>query len=220
MTDWDEESLLIFPTRWKKDRNKTYAKCKLCGREFEEKHLREGICRDCREHFQKCKLCGKIFDEAQLEEGICQSCLNKGEHYRCERCGREMIYTNRRKYIEKIPRPSICRKHFKTCKICGKEFDEKSLTRCICRECLNKGEKYRCERCGREMIYTNRQKYINKVERPRICNECKEGFKKRTWVRTCNKCGRTFEITSDEAEYCKAKGLSSPTRCKDCRNKK
>lgn len=136
---------MIFPTRWKKDRSRTYAQCKLCGREFEEKYLREGICKDC---------------------------LNDGEHYRCERCGAELVYTNRQKYIEKIPRPSICRKHFKRCKFCGNMFDEVQLQAGFCQYCLSEGEHYRCKRCGREMIYTNRQKYIDKVERPKICQEC------------------------------------------------
>lgn len=80
MSAQDEESVLIFPTRFKKDRNKTYAKCKLCGAEF---------------------------DETLLEQGICRSCLRDGEKYQCSRCGGEMIYTNRQRYIEKIPRPEI-----------------------------------------------------------------------------------------------------------------
>ncbi len=149
MSDWDEESLLIFPTRWKKDRNRTYAPCKLCGREFEEKCLREGICKDC---------------------------LNKDEHYRCERCGAELVYTNRQKYIEKIERPKICRNHFKKCKLCDKVSDEAQMAEGICYHCLNKIEHYHCERCGAELVYTNRQKYIDKVERPKICQEC---FKRR-----------------------------------------
>lgn len=233
MTDWDEESLLIFPTRWKKDKNRSYAKCKLCGREFEEKQLEQGICRDClkdgehyhcarcgadmvytnrqkyieqverpkicRKHFKQCKLCGKMSDEAQLEQSICRDCLNNGEHYLCARCGAEIIYTNRQRYIEKIPRPTICLKHFKICKTCGRKFDEQKLNKGICQDCrkhfqkcklcgklfdkkqlkegicnrcLNKCEHYRCACCGREMVYTNRQKYIEEVERPKICREC------------------------------------------------
>ncbi len=81
MSAQDEESLKIFPTRLKRDKNKTYAKCKLCGKEFEDE---------------------------KLQDGICRACLNKGEKYFCKRCGREMIYTNRQKYIEKVERPKFC----------------------------------------------------------------------------------------------------------------
>ena len=127
----DEEALLIFPTRLKKDKNKTYAKCKICGKEFEEEQLQEGICRDC---------------------------LNDGEHYHCERCGCEMIYSNYQKYIQKVKCPKLCHKCFKEvnevwkrfkCKDCGRKFDitfgqkEYFETKGIslpkrCEECRNK----------------------------------------------------------------------------------
>ncbi len=47
MAAQDEESLKIFPTRLKRDRNKTYAACKLCGNEYDEDYLQEGICPAC-----------------------------------------------------------------------------------------------------------------------------------------------------------------------------
>lgn len=128
----DEESLLIFPTRLKKDRNKTYAKCKICGKEFDEERLLEGICPDC---------------------------LKEGEHYHCERCGCEMVYTNYQKCIKKVVRPKFCQK------------------------CFQK---------------------MNKV-----CAWC-----------ICKKCGKSFNITWGEREFFKANNLGLPTRCKDCRNKK
>ena len=127
----DEEALLIFPTRLKKDRNKTYAKCKLCGREYEEDHLERGICRAC----------------------------------------------------------------------------------------LNDGDKYKCARCGREMLYTNYQKYIKKAKRYDICHDCYER-KNTVWERRiCKDCGRTFEITYGEKEFFDKKGFSLPTRCENCRGK-
>lgn len=127
----DEEALLIFPTRLKKDRNKTYAKCKICGREFEEDHLEQGICRDC----------------------------------------------------------------------------------------LNAGETYHCERCGCEMIYTNYQKHIRKIERYKMCRECYEEINTVYEKRKCKDCRRKFEITVGEKEFYEKNGLDLPIRCKECREK-
>lgn len=102
-TAQDEESLEIFPTRFKKDINKKYEKCKLCGREAEEN---------------------------QLVEGICQACLSDGEHYKCKNCGRELFFTNYNKYIKHATRHELCHecfeesKHYmsRQCVICGREF--------------------------------------------------------------------------------------------------
>lgn len=136
MSAQDEEALKIFPTRFKRDRNKTYAKCKLCGKEYEEDHLEQGICRDC----------------------------------------------------------------------------------------LNDGEKYRCAKCGREMVYTNYQRLIKHIKRREICRDC---FEKSNMVwerRTCRNCGRTFEITYGQKEFFDKMKKSKPTfalptRCENCRGK-
>lgn len=65
----DEESVQIFPTRFKKDRNKTYAKCRLCGKEYDEERLEQGMCRDCLRDYRSavferrsCKDCGRTFE--------------------------------------------------------------------------------------------------------------------------------------------------------------
>ena len=105
MTTRDEESILIFPTRFKHDDKKNYAKCKLCGKEF---------------------------DEEQLEQGICRNCLHDGEKYYCISCGCEMVYTNYQKYIKRAIRYKKCKNCFeksntiyarRTCKGCGKIFE-------------------------------------------------------------------------------------------------
>lgn len=105
MTSQDEEALLIFPTRFKHNKNKIYAKCKICGKEFDEEHL---------------------------EQGICRNCLNDGEKYYCTSCGCEMVYTNYQKYIKHAKRYKICRNCFeksntvylrRNCKECGRTFD-------------------------------------------------------------------------------------------------
>ena len=105
MTARDEESILIFPTRFKHEENKNYGKCKICGREF---------------------------NEEQLEQGICRNCLNEGEKYYCTSCGCEMLYTNYQKYIKHAKRYKKCKNCFeksntiyarRTCKGCGKMFE-------------------------------------------------------------------------------------------------
>ena len=105
MTAQDKEALLIFPTRFKHDKNKTYAKCKICGKEY---------------------------DEESLEQGICRACLNDGDKYRCANCGCEMVYTNYQKFIKHGKRYEICRDCYEkkntvykrmTCRDCGRVFE-------------------------------------------------------------------------------------------------
>ena len=180
----DEEALLIFPTRLKKDRNKTYAKCKICGKEFEESKLEEGICRDC---------------------------LKDGEHYHCECCGCEMFYSNYQKYVQKLERPKICHKcaRVKKCNLCGKLFDKEKLQEGLCPNC-HKHTK-RCKACGRI--------FDEKKLRQGLCISCYK--KEKPWAQcTCKNCGKGFVITWREMEYYKANNLPFPTRCKDCRNNK
>ncbi len=110
-------------------------------------------------------------------------------------------------------------KTYAKCKLCGKEYDEESLEQGICRTCLNDGQKYHCERCGCEMIYTNYQKYIRKIERYKICRECYEEINTICEKRKCKDCRRKFEITFGEKEFYEKNGLSLPTRCKECREK-
>ena len=58
----DEMSVELFPTRHKKNPKSTYIRCKLCGQEAEENRSKNGICPDCLEKGEayKCKKCGKI----------------------------------------------------------------------------------------------------------------------------------------------------------------
>ena len=104
MAEQDEESLLLFPTRFKRQLGRTYAKCKLCGRED---------------------------DEERLKEGICPTCLRQGETYRCNTCGAEIRYTNYDKYVKHSKKHMSCRTCYekrnmvaerRTCGICGESF--------------------------------------------------------------------------------------------------
>ena len=104
MAEQDEESLLLFPTRFKRQLGRTYAKCKLCGRED---------------------------DEERLKEGICPTCLRQGETYRCNTCGAEIRYTNYDKYVKHSKKHMSCRTCYekrnmvaerRTCGVCGESF--------------------------------------------------------------------------------------------------
>ena len=110
-------------------------------------------------------------------------------------------------------------KTYAKCKICKREFDEERLEQGYCRECLNDGEKYSCAKCGREMLYTNYQKYIKRAKRHEICRDCYE--KKNTVFerRNCRDCGRQFEITYGQKDFYESKGMNLPTRCEECRKK-
>ncbi|MDR2409902.1 MAG: zinc-ribbon domain containing protein [Bacteroidales bacterium] len=63
--EWDIMSEEIFPTRFKKDRNKTYINCRKCGNEIEEERSRNGMCFSCfsqaRHSGLLCSDCGKRF---------------------------------------------------------------------------------------------------------------------------------------------------------------
>jgi serine/threonine protein kinase len=63
--EWDKMSEEIFPTRFKKDRNKTYINCGKCGDEIEEERSRDGMCFSCfsraRHSGLLCSDCGKRF---------------------------------------------------------------------------------------------------------------------------------------------------------------
>lgn len=107
------------------------------------------------------------------------------------------------------------------CKLCGQEADENASKDGICADCLyNKGEIYRCEKCGKEIIYTNYQKYIKQAEKYDTCQECHDyGIQVRT-RQICVECGKAFNITNNEYEFYKEKGLELPKRCKSCRKNK
>lgn len=110
-------------------------------------------------------------------------------------------------------------KTYARCILCNKEYEEERLEHGICRDCLNDGEKYTCEKCGCEMIYTNYQRYIKHAKRYEICRDCFE--KKNTIYQRikCKDCGKTFEITYGEKDFYDSKSMSLPVRCEECRKK-
>lgn len=106
------------------------------------------------------------------------------------------------------------------CNLCNTEVPENYSQNGICRACLNKGESYKCNKCGKEIIYTNYQKYIKRAKRYDTCHECFElGHQVRTTI-CCSDCGRSFDITNSEWDFYKSKGFDIPKRCKYCRDAK
>ncbi|MDY6290995.1 MAG: zinc-ribbon domain containing protein [Succiniclasticum sp.] len=106
------------------------------------------------------------------------------------------------------------------CIMCGMEVDIQRCQNGICPTCLNKGEVYRCKNCGKELLFTNYQKYIKKAKKHDICRECYEYGNRVKEIKYCIDCGRAFEITNNEYGFYRERGLDLPKRCKSCRTQK
>lgn len=124
----------------------------------------------------------------------------------------EELYPTRHKKSDKF--------NYIRCKLCDTEVPENHCQNGICRTCLNNGEHYKCSKCGKDVIYTNYQKYIKQSKRYDMCHECFEwGRQVKTQIR-CNDCGRNFEITNSEWDFYMNKFGNPPKRCKHCRDAK
>ena len=106
------------------------------------------------------------------------------------------------------------------CKLCGMEVDKEHCKAGICQNCLNKGEVYRCKKCGKELIFTNYQKYVKKAEKYDMCYDCFQYGKQVRMTQYCVDCGCAFEITNYEYEFLVKQGYDLPKRCKSCRGKR
>ncbi len=106
------------------------------------------------------------------------------------------------------------------CAICNMEVPEERTKNGICKECLNKGEVYKCSKCGKEIVYTNYQKYIKKSEKFDLCQECFDYGNEVYSTEICSDCHKRFEITNREYDFYRSKGWNLPKRCKECRKKK
>ena len=121
----------------------------------------------------------------------------------------EEIFPNRHK---KNPNVTYTR-----CTLCQREVPEETCRNGICKECLNTGEVYRCSKCGKEILYTNYQKYIKNSKKHDICQECFEYGNEVYSTEFCTDCGRLFEITNRQYDFYRSKGLYLPKRCNPCR---
>lgn len=134
--------------------------------------------------------------------------LQSGKYGQQDKMSEELFPTR----LKKNPKASYI-----TCKLCHHEVEENKCKNGICRDCLNQGEIYRCTKCGKEMLFTNYQKYIRNAKKYDICAECYEYGQEVRVKQYCVDCGRMFEITNSQYDFYLEKGLDIPKRCKECR---
>lgn len=163
---YDEMSEELFPTRFKKNKNSVYIKCRICNSEQDEEYCKEGICSSClkKGEIHQCKLCGQEMLYSNYERYVlkksrreyCQTCLDIEETYSCKRCNKMMVYTNYQKYIQKKRR-----------------YD-------TCYECVEKGRQIKligtCVDCGQQFEITNNEyDYLMSkgLSLPRRCKSCR-----------------------------------------------
>lgn len=121
----------------------------------------------------------------------------------------EEIYPDRHKKSPKVT--------YTKCRLCVREVPEDSCRNGICKECLNTGEVYRCSRCGKEILFTNYQKYIKNAKKHDVCPECFEHGNEVYMTERCSDCGSTFNITNRQYEFYNSRGYCLPKRCDECR---
>lgn len=114
----------------------------------------------------------------------------------------------------------ISGKSYVKCKLCKQEVIEEQVNNGICRECLNKGETYRCDRCGKEIFLSNYTKYIRNGKKHETCHDCFQYLNSTYKIQVCADCGTSFEITNRENDYYKSKKFELPKRCSTCRKTK
>lgn len=129
------------------------------------------------------------------------------------------------------------------CRLCKKEVDEGFSRNGICKTCLHLPAG-KCKRCGKELDFTNFDKYIKNRSVPELCDSCMEanyGYCKDCGKRflktelknglcsycqrnqvytkiTCAACGKPFEITYGEKEFFDKNGYELSKRCQTCRD--
>lgn len=137
--------------------------------------------------------------------------LQSGKYGQQDKMSEELFPTR----LKKNPKATYI-----TCKLCHHEVEEKQCKNGICRDCLNQGEAYRCKKCGKELIFSNYQKYVKNSKKHDVCPECFEYGNTVKVRRACVDCGRMFELTNNQYDFYQKKGFDIPKRCKSCRDLK
>lgn len=137
--------------------------------------------------------------------------LNSGKYGKQDKMSEELFPTRHKK------NPNVV---YATCKLCGNEVAENQCQNGICRECLKKGDVYRCKKCDKEILFTNYHKYVKNAKRYDVCQECFEYGNQVIIKQYCIECGNTFNITNNQYDYFKEKGFDIPKRCPSCRQEK
>ena len=105
------------------------------------------------------------------------------------------------------------------CVLCGNETPENQCKNGMCRTCLyDRGEVYKCQKCGKDIIYTNYQKHIKHAPRYDICKDCFDFGNQIKFSPVCVSCGRKFDITNSDYDFYIQKGFDIPKRCPNCRS--
>ena len=137
--------------------------------------------------------------------------LDSGKYGQQDKMSEE-LYPTRHKKSDKFT--------YVHCQLCGNEVPENHCQNGYCRDCLNKGEVYKCSRCGKDILFTNYLKLIKHAKKYDICFDCYQwGQQVKQRIR-CEDCGRTFDLTNSQWEFYRKKGFDLPKRCKSCRDAK
>lgn len=148
-------------------------------------------------------------DEWLLKFSYFLELLDSGKYGQQDKMSEELFPTR----LKKNPKAKYVK-----CKLCCQEEEETQCKNGICRDCLSKGQIYRCKKCGKELFFTNYQKYVKNAKRYEVCPECYEYGNEVKIRQYCVDCGRVFELTNNQYEFYMKKGFDIPKRCKLCRN--
>lgn len=162
-----------------------------------------------------CPICGTTFTPKSSKQRYCNreiamKCMNCGKEFKTI-CSKEMRKTCSSKCRAQL-NARACKKHFKTCEICGSEFIPKSARQKFCHKPIKK----KCEICG-SMYDTT----CGSQERHTCYNaECENKYAHLMSVnsykhetRICKWCGKTFVPINNTQIYCTNKHYR---QCKNC----
>lgn len=163
ISEYDENSTLMFPKSYKKNPKEKYLKCQICNQEVVSYNIKTAN-----------------------GENYCWDCLHKYEIIECKSCGAQMEYSNYRRYIDKIPEPNYCKACKEKYKDSKKKYyeEKKAEERRRREEAYIEREIYRsnvyrsitCSCCGNKFNITNGEKdyFEGKgFDLPKRCPKCR-----------------------------------------------